>query len=89
MSEALGAGFTVLCFSAEVADALKDVHAHAGLHVAQFSADGVVATKLGANAMSAYLVRPDMYVGARWHTADVDQIRNGFNTLTFQKGAKP
>ncbi|MGB0854206.1 MAG: FAD-dependent monooxygenase [Pikeienuella sp.] len=87
LTDRLAHGFTLFCFdqtcAAAVAEAALD-----GLHTVSLSGETCVATRLGATTTSAYLIRPDGHVAARWHKADANTIITAFNRLTFVEGAE-
>ncbi len=82
LSDRLGARFTVICFDDALANSLRD--RAEGPAVICLPADGETACLLGATGASAYLVRPDLHIGARWRTAGTDAILNAIATLTFR-----
>ncbi|MDI9330336.1 MAG: FAD-dependent monooxygenase [Alphaproteobacteria bacterium] len=73
LSDLWGYGFTLMCFGARPVPV-----EHPLLKVLRFDAQGPIAQAYGAAEGSAYLIRPDMHVAARWHSADVAQVQAGF-----------
>ena len=85
LSDQLGAGFTVYCFDAASAQALSELSPE-GLTVVDVSTHSEAADRLGASERSAYLVRPDGYVAARWMQADAATILDSMRKLIFKDG---
>jgi hypothetical protein len=69
LSDQLGAAFTLLTFGR-----VPVVPPHPWLKVLGFAADGPEARAFGAAEGSAYLIRPDMHVAARWKKATAGGI---------------
>ncbi|MGR8921221.1 MAG: FAD-dependent monooxygenase [Gammaproteobacteria bacterium] len=85
LSDRLGNGFTVLCFEASLAETLAALCPEDGsLTVVSLPRPSAGSEKLAAGEASAYLVRPDMHIAARWHEATAADIIDGFRTVTFQ-----
>jgi len=84
LSDRLGPGFTLICFDAELAGALKGV---ADLTVACLPCPSDAAERLSAGTGAAYLVRPDGHIGARWVSATPDEVRAALARLTFLQEA--
>lgn len=84
LSDQLGKGFTILCFSDALANQLTDALANNDdLSVVLLSP--ATTEKLAASDLSAYLVRPDMHIGGRWFEANAQDIIDGYHTVTFCK----
>lgn len=66
LSEMLGRAFTLFCFDASFADALDDPR----LSVVLLDLGSEAAQRLSATPNSAYLVRPDGHIAARWTSVD-------------------
>ena len=69
LSDILGEGFTLLCFGD-----IQGVKPRPGLTVRVMPAQEAVAQAYGAGPGSAYLIRPDMHVAARWQEATAAAI---------------
>ncbi|MFK7997088.1 MAG: hypothetical protein AB8B87_23340 [Granulosicoccus sp.] len=67
LSDQLGDGFTVLCFDTKIAQQINQFDAadNYQLSVLLLPWPSQIADKLAANAQTAYLVRPDMYIAGR------------------------
>jgi 3-(3-hydroxy-phenyl)propionate hydroxylase len=70
LSDLLGPGFTLMCFGSASWSIDQP-----GLKVLHLDPAGEVATAYGAKEGSAYLIRPDMHVTARWHRADISTVQ--------------
>ena len=88
LSDQLGDGFTVLCFGEELA---KQIAANCAADdefiVVPLPQPSAVSDKFAARDGSAYLVRPDMHIAARWHNATAEGVIKGFRRATFKEGA--
>ena len=51
--------------------------------------DGVAAHTYGAHPTSAYLIRPDGYVGLRTRTPDAEQVIVYLETMLAQRAHRP
>lgn len=88
LSDQLGKGFSVLCFNAAMAQDLESACAtEKALSVVMVPRTSIVLDKFAASTDSAYLIRPDMHIAGRWHTATVQAILQGYRSVTFQQGA--
>ena len=65
LSDQFGPGFTLMCFGHPL-----PVMPQPWLKILSVDATGDVAQAYGARDGSAYLIRPDMHVAARWHQGD-------------------
>jgi 3-(3-hydroxy-phenyl)propionate hydroxylase len=70
LSDTFGPDFTLLCFGH-----VPGVTSQARLRVLSFPAEGAVAGTYGATDGTAYLIRPDMHVAARWRRARPEIIQ--------------
>lgn len=79
-----GAGFTLLAFGGgPVARLAGDTE----LTILDLPGDGDLAARYGARPGSAYLLRPDLHVAARWHAVAADDITGTCRALC--KGTTP
>lgn len=73
LSDLMGPGFTLLCFSEGLADAppIDD------LNICLLQPGSEAAQIYAASAQSAYLIRPDGHIAARWKTATRNDVLLG------------
>ncbi len=85
VSDQLGEGFTVLCFSETLYTALTSVIGRTakGLCALNLSQYPAVFTAYSADENTAYLIRPDMHIAARWQHATPQKVIDGFQRVTF------
>lgn len=81
LSDRLGQGFTVICFDSILAEELKS-RCPPTITVVTLPFPSEASEVFAANRHSVYLLRPDMHIAARWHTATAQQIIDGFNIVT-------
>ncbi|MFZ9555578.1 MAG: hypothetical protein ACO28J_13800, partial [Limnohabitans sp.] len=74
LSDQFGPGFTLLCFGAS-----SITLGHPSVRVVTLDPEGQVARAYGAQAGSAYLIRPDMHVAARWHQMQAAEVLAALN----------
>ena len=84
--------FTLLAFSV-LNDAIKQQAAALGITVVQVGSDivdttGMLHTRYAAQTNTAYLLRPDQYVCARWHGASVTQLKTAYLNATGKDNSK-
>ncbi len=79
LSGRLGKWFTLLAFG----DMLWRIP---GVTVVRLPPDGPVAEIYGAADGSAYLIRPDLHVAARWHSVSPESVEQYMKTLLWQRG---
>ena len=85
LSDQLGSDFTLLWFGTAPC-AIE----HPWLKVLQLDPAGEVAKAYGAQAGSAYLIRPDMHVAARWQQVDAPAVHQALDkALARRDGASP
>ena len=75
-----GPQFTLIHFTDGVATAHADRFAALPLQVLSFAAESTVGRLFGARPGTAYLVRPDNRVAARWREATPQQVDEALNT---------
>jgi 3-(3-hydroxy-phenyl)propionate hydroxylase len=78
LSDRLGDGFSVLAFGG----AVERVSASDGLAVIALSADGRVADIYGSTDGSAYLIRPDLHIAARWRELKAGAVEQCIAKIT-------
>lgn len=78
LSDHLGAGFTLIGFDA----GLANVVTAADVTPLILDRASEVAAMLNATAQSAYLIRPDMHIAARWRNATSQAVRDALNLST-------
>lgn len=74
LSDQFGPGFTLLCFGTP-----SITLDHPSVSVVPLDPEGQVARVYGAQAGSAYLIRPDMHVAARWHQMQATEVLAALN----------
>ena len=85
LSDRLGSGFTVLCFDTDLYQAITKA-CSGKLQILLLPHPSAASDTLAATQLSAYLIRPDMHIAARWYHASPEQIKAGFNTVTCNAG---
>ena len=78
LSNMMGADFTLICFNQILADDLTD----GDFAVRVLLPDSEAAQVFNADRDSAYLVRPDGHVAARWKTASKADVQNAMLVAT-------
>jgi len=87
LSNRFGNGFSVLVFgSIDEPGAILSADPEATVII--LDADGAVARAYDAEAGSAYLVRPDQHVAARWKQASADDVAGALTAILRGKGAQ-
>jgi len=75
LSDLLGPGFTLLSFASGLAEHFTGLD----LHCVDLQQASEAAEVLAAGPTSAYLVRPDLHIAARWHNAGPDDVRQALS----------
>jgi 3-(3-hydroxy-phenyl)propionate hydroxylase len=83
LSDRMSKGFTLVCFDRQLAAEVGKLPDAPDVVCLDYPGDASRA--LGAGPGSAYLVRPDLHIGARWVDASVEKIAAALKTLTFTK----
>lgn len=83
LSDLLGSGYTLVCFEPQLAERVSRLPDPP--EVVCLDLPGDAARVLGAGEQSAYLVRPDLHIAARWFEASADGIAAALKTLSFRK----
>lgn len=87
LSDHLGAGFSVICFSEELKEQLAELlPADDALCVMCLPFPCTISDKLGSGNKTAYLIRPDMHIAARWKETGAETVFNALLSVTFKKG---
>ncbi|MGH1370143.1 MAG: hypothetical protein ACRBCL_16140 [Maritimibacter sp.] len=86
LSDRLGPSFSVICFSEELKEQLAELlPADEALCVMCLPFPCAISDKLGAGNKTAYLIRPDMHIAARWKETGAETIFNALMAVTFTK----
>ncbi|WP_212524502.1 FAD-dependent monooxygenase [Actibacterium sp. MT2.3-13A] len=83
LSDRLGPGFTLLCFDAGLSRALAG---EAGMQAMVLEPGSAAARRLAAGPGSAYLLRPDLYIAARWHDARAEDVIAAYRAAICKSG---
>ncbi len=86
LSDLLGQGFTVLCFDSALAQHIEGA-TDKSLTVLCLPYPSATAVRFAASRQTAYLVRPDMHIAARWYEATTTAVIQGYDAVTFKKDA--
>ncbi|MES0827375.1 FAD-dependent monooxygenase [Ruegeria sp. SCP11] len=79
LSDQLAHGFTVLCFDQALVDAIQAAASCENLSVIVLPSGSPVAELYGATKETAYLIRPDRHVAARWKIATPADVLAAYN----------
>jgi len=78
LTDQLGPGFSLIVFDEHLANALNLT----GIAIVLADPKSETAKVLSAGPASAYLVRPDLHIAARWHSATPELIAHALNAAT-------
>jgi 3-(3-hydroxy-phenyl)propionate hydroxylase len=78
LTDLLGPGFSLIAFNREIAASVSDLD----LETIVLDPGSEAADVLSAIPQSAFLVRPDLHIAARWRIATPDAIRHAFARAT-------
>jgi len=84
LSDRMSRGYTLVCFDRQLSEQVGKLPN--APEVVCLSHPGGASGILGAGPRSAYLVRPDLHVGARWLEASAGKVAAAMKTLSFGKG---
>ena len=84
LTDLLGEGFTILCFNKDTAKKLEEIIPD-GVSVVKIDILSRTSKLMKAENKSAYIVRPDGYIEARWKNITPEQIIKEFYKLIFKK----
>lgn len=76
-------GFTLVCFDPALARAVEALPGAPAVTCLPWPS--AAAERLGAGQSAAYLVRPDLHVGARWQAATAEAVRTALDNLCFRE----
>ena len=78
-------GFNVLCFGQKLAEKLAETFENSDeVNIICIPASSRVAQKYAATENSAYLLRPDMHIAAKWLKADATLVAEAYRKTIFQ-----
>ena len=83
LSDRLGSGYTLVCFDSELSGEVARLPDAPEVVCLDHPSDA--SRILGADPGSAYLVRPDLHIAARWLEASAGRIAAAMKTLNFRK----
>ena len=83
LSDLLGSGYTLVCFDRQLSDQVSQLPD--APEVVCLDHPSEASRVLGAGQRSAYLVRPDLHIAARWPEASAVGIADAMKTLSFRK----
>ena len=79
LSDAMGAVFTLLCFHQTLADTVAAQISKDALGLCVQPVNGRVADIYGGTKTTAYLIRPDGHIAARWRDVSVSKVQKALN----------
>lgn len=83
LSDRLGNGYTLVCFDRELSDEVSRLPGAPDVVCLDHPSEA--SRVLGAGQRSAYLVRPDLHIAARWLDASAGTIAGAMKMLSFRK----
>ena len=83
LSDRLGSGYTLVCFDRDLSDEVSRLPGAPDVVCLDHPSEA--SRVLGAGQRSAYLVRPDLHIAARWLDASAGTIAGAMKTLSFRK----
>ncbi len=85
LSDQLGDGFTILCFGEALKTELeKASNDKDDITIVGLSTSSSASSYYGAVEGTAYLIRPDLHIAAKWKDTDVTTILDTYRRVTFQ-----
>ena len=84
LTDLLGEGFTILCFNKDTSKKLDEIIPD-GISVVLIDLLSRASKLLNVENKSAYIVRPDGYIAARWKNITPEKIIKEFYKLIFKK----
>jgi 3-(3-hydroxy-phenyl)propionate hydroxylase len=83
LSDRMGSGYTLVCFDRQLSEEVSRLPDPP--EVVFLDHPSEASRILGADPGSAYLVRPDLHIAARWLDASAGRIAAAMKTLSFRK----
>ena len=83
LSDRLGNGYTLICFDEALSEEVSRLPDAPEVACLEFPCEA--SRTLGAHRRTAYLVRPDLHVAARWLDASAGRIADAIKRLSFRK----
>jgi 3-(3-hydroxy-phenyl)propionate hydroxylase len=83
LSDRLGNGYTLICFDEALSEEVSRLPDAPEVACLEFPCEA--SRILGADRRTAYLVRPDLHIAARWLDASADRIADAIKRLSFRK----
>ncbi|SNZ07622.1 FAD-dependent monooxygenase [Cohaesibacter gelatinilyticus] len=85
LSDQLGDGFTILCFGEALKTELEKASNDKDyITIVGLSTSSSASSYYGAVEGTAYLIRPDLHIAAKWKDTDVTTILDTYRLVTFQ-----
>lgn len=85
LSDQLGGGFNILCFSEALKTELEKASNDKDyITIVSLSTSSSAASNYGAEEGTAYLIRPDLHIAAKWKDTYATTILDTYRRVTFQ-----
>ncbi len=85
LSDQFGDGFTILCFGEALKTELeKASNDKDDITIVSLSTSSSASNHYGAEEGTAYLIRPDLHIAAKWKDTDATTILDTYRRVTFQ-----
>jgi 3-(3-hydroxy-phenyl)propionate hydroxylase len=86
LSDLITHNFAILCFGKSFSTKIKTLlNFESAVDVITASLPSTFAEKYSAGPNTAYLIRPDLHIAARWHTNKPEDVIKAFHTVTYHQ----